>query len=525
MDYDPKHFKKIGEDQHHLIFGHPAGHEIRIAKPAKEANPPDQNLEQGVSALPKNLSRGGKVQRFPSGGAVQDPNTIDYNAIQNDPGNLAYSMDPNQMQAGNAAAQASAPPDSNSQDQAPQMQPSAPQGPQNVQLPQSPQATQGNVSPNPMADPGVYEKAQQQEIGGLYGQAKAVGAQGKQEAIAATQQAQDLQDLKTKVQAHQDILWDESQKAAADVAANHIQAQPLPHNLGTAIGLIMGGVGGALTGQANPVLAYLQQQQKMNLDAQIAESGQKNNLMSFYTQQFGNVKDAANMVMAIDNNRLAAQFQAAASTAKDPMQRAAAENAAGTIIKGNYPLIQQTSIRQTLLGQMRQGQQGTQTAQGPGMSPQGASVASRFLAPNEATNDKVQKEIGDQENLNSINAQARDSFNKVAGMQTFANRFGDPIHSDKQIDAEWGPMSDKLTREVAGRVTPISTDLISSLKPKMSDNAQDIAIKREKLNQLLEQNRATPNLNQIGVSVSKGNQGGGAVANTNVAPGYKVAQR
>lgn len=502
-------FKKVKEDAHSVHFRHPMGHEIKLAKSA------GLNMGQNPDAAPKMYADTEAVVGSPEDDAptAQDSSPAPTATPQSGGFNLGTML--SSLFGGSDAQASSAPPTAMPADSS-QAQIPVQNTPQNYQL-QQPQQQQQQVQPVPTPDVDQMEQNQSDVTSGIQGQAAALGAQGKQEAKAATETANNLQNLKTQAEAQFQETQGEADKAAQDYGQQHIDSSQFEHHggLGTAIGLILGGIGGALTGQGNPVQAYLQNQQEKWIQSQTINMDKQKNLMSFYTQKFGNVKDAQDMLRMIDNNVMSAKFQAAAGNATDPVQKNIALQKAAEYKNQNIPINQQLTIRRQLLGQMNQ-QGGQQSSVNP-------AVASRFLAPDPETNKAALAEVKQQQNINSMNQNAVQSFDRVAQMQTIGNRYGSPIQSSKRIDAEWEPMMDKLTKNNEGRVTPITVDLMSSLKPSMSDDAATVAEKREKLMNLLNSERSTPTLDSIGVNVPKNI--GVAKSNSNAMQGYQSARK
>lgn len=122
--------------------------------------------------------------------------------------------------------------------------------------------------------------------------------------------------------------------------------------------------------------------------------------------------------------------------------------------------------------------------------------------------EKALEEIGKTENHVQLNKNALDSFDTVANLATVKSKAGSPIQNQRRIDAEWNPMMDKLTKDTEGRVTPITVDMMASLKPTVLDDKNTLALKRNKMNAILNGGFATPTLDSIGINVNKGERSG-----------------
>jgi hypothetical protein len=126
------------------------------------------------------------------------------------------------------------------------------------------------------------------------------------------------------------MLEQERQRLMRDLADGHIDpnhfmgSMDTSSKVTTAIGLILGGMGGGLTGQGNPVQAFLDKQIDRDIQAQQANLNKKESLLSANLKQFGNLRDATEMtrVMMMDGVKLG--LQKAAAQAQDPIAKARA---------------------------------------------------------------------------------------------------------------------------------------------------------------------------------------------------------
>lgn len=99
-------------------------------------------------------------------------------------------------------------------------------------------------------------------------------------------------------QIHTQNLIEDHQKLMNDYAAGHIDPGRVINNMstgskiGTAIGLIIGGMGSGITHQPNLAYEMLNNEINNDIKAQTDEMGKKQNLMTANMQQFRNVQDA-----------------------------------------------------------------------------------------------------------------------------------------------------------------------------------------------------------------------------------------
>lgn len=392
-------------------------------------------------------------------------------------------------------------------------------GPQNYQLPQ---AQGDNSITNKLPQVEEVERPVQEQIGGIEAEAKAKGQLGQQQASLANQQIEQQQANQKIAQDQLKDHFQEVNNAEQDVKNGHINPDRFLENqttiqkVKTAIGLILGGMGGGLTHQENPAMKFLQSQIDRDIHAQQAELGKKENLLSANFRKFGNLQDAQKMTQAMQYGIYATQLERAAAQTQNPVEKARAMQASAQLRGQIMPTLQQIKVRNTLLGQNAGGQNQASS----GVDP---AVAARFLAPDESSRNKALEEVKQQQNINSLNENALSAFDQVSRLQTVGSRLGSPIQSNKQIDAAWDPMIDKITKVTEGRVVPITVELMSSLKPKVTDSPETVADKRQRLLGILNSERSTPALTSLGINMNK--SAGMAKPNSRITPSYQTAKR
>jgi hypothetical protein len=187
--------------------------------------------------------------------------------------------------------------------------------------------------------------------------------------------------------------------------------------IATAIGLILGGMGGGLTHQQNPALQFLNQQIDRDIDSQKQELGKKENLLNANLRQFGNLRDATDMTRVMQNDIVSMKLREAAAKAGTPAAAAAALKAAGDLDMQSAPIQAQMALRKTVMSSMgnvgqNPDQMGTMIQGMRMLSPELAkSMEERFVpgigmasipVPNDARNTLIAK--------NQLNKMATDFY-------------------------------------------------------------------------------------------------------------------
>jgi hypothetical protein len=119
--------------------------------------------------------------------------------------------------------------------------------------------------------------------------------------------------------------------------------------LSTAMGLILGGLGGGMSGTGgNVALDILNKNIDRDILAQKSSIDQKNTLLSGFYKEYGNMKDAEMMTRAVMQDQVSMQLKMLASSAQDPIAKARALQAAGQIDTQQAQAVGTLSARKAL---------------------------------------------------------------------------------------------------------------------------------------------------------------------------------
>ena len=163
-------------------------------------------------------------------------------------------------------------------------------------------------------------------VKGLEAQKRAFYETGRLAQLQAKEEEQKYNESLDLLQAQQNKYLteladvnNEMSNLRADILQNKIDPQRFLTNMstgnkiGTAIGLILGGIGAGLTGGENVVLKQLNNYIEQDLYAQKANLGKQENLLSGLTQKYGNVNQAMQMSRIIMSDALSLQMKRIAS--------------------------------------------------------------------------------------------------------------------------------------------------------------------------------------------------------------------
>lgn len=155
------------------------------------------------------------------------------------------------------------------------------------------------------------------------GKAQGAIAEGQRQALQEAQIAKEQADAPMREKANQYLQ--EMHNVAEDIKNGHIDPNKYLNDMGTAgkiatgIGLILGGIGGGLTGKDNPAQKFLDSQIDRSIAAQQAELGKKENLLSAYARQFGNIQQARDFTRLSMKDKIDQDIQKAALAQGTPM--------------------------------------------------------------------------------------------------------------------------------------------------------------------------------------------------------------
>lgn len=397
---------------------------------------------------------------------------------------VGFDKTPEQARQENADSLATPSPTPNAA--SPEATPAQPQAAAPSQPPGDPFGTQAYQD--------AYVKGLDEQKQGLAGVAQAEGQQSKAEAAALNQNIQQQQQNAQTYQTHYDELNKERQAFQQDVQNQHIDpthylsSMGTGQKIGTAIGLILGGLGGGLnkTG-SNPVMDFLNTQINRDVDAQKAELGKRENLLSANMRQFGVLKDAQDMTRVMQMDILSSQLKKAASQAGSPAAKARALQAAGQLDQQAAPVLSQIAMRRTLLGGMQSGK----------VAPE--QVVRMIVPPNEQ--GPAYKELKDAQDTIAFRDNALKAFDQLDKTNTVGNRALHVGFTPAAVKALKDPLVAALSKNTAGRFTEQDAGMLESLFPSPGDSPETIRTKRIQLVKMANEKMHFPMLQAYGINM------------------------
>jgi hypothetical protein len=215
--------------------------------------------------------------------------------------------------------------------------------------------TQQFMQPQQQAPAGLpsdYTKAFNEIQQGTMAQAQAHADAATQQAQVYEQQMKELRQNEIERKRQSDAAMADINKIQNDVMTQKIDPTRVWSNMSTGnrvlagISIFLGGVAGGMQGTENRALGIIQDAVNKDIDAQKAEIGKKQNMLSLNMAKYNNIQDAANATKAQLLSITQAQINQAAAKMGSRQALAAAQVANGQIDLQKAALIQQIGASQ-----------------------------------------------------------------------------------------------------------------------------------------------------------------------------------
>ena len=277
-----------------------------------------------------------------------------------------------------------------------------------------------------------------------------------------------------------------------DLQNGHVEPQHYLNNLSgfgqamTAIGLALGGYGAGINGGSNQAMDFLNKQIDRDVDAQKAEMGKKENMLSHLNQQFGNLQDATTMAKALQMDMYSSKMLDLASKSKDPMALSKAQQLI-MAMHGNYePEMQQMKMRQAALS----------GAQNGSVSPE--RLVPMLVPPSHQ--QKVYEEIGKAQDAASLEKDIMSTYDQAA------KEVGTSIRTSPALN-KLRALALPMIHDKEGRVNEFEQKTLENIEPGKFDSAARRASNRDAWLKFMRQKQATPIANSFGISIPKPTSG------------------
>ncbi len=302
------------------------------------------------------------------------------------------------------------------------------------------------------------------------------GAESKIAADQATTLAnhqQELQDMQMQIsknafdhETEQKNIIDDMKNDKID--PNHyMNSKGTGQKISTAIGLILGGIGGGLTGQGNSAERYIHAQIKNDIAAQEKNMGQKQNILSAMEKQYGDKTSALKALENVYLMKTSNQIQEAAAKNGGELAMARANQALGPIQQQIQANNMELGLRKYAMDKMNSGGD--------------MSAAIPYLVTDKSKVEDASKAYGAIKSLNAQQGHAMESFDHINKL--FMNGMMSPNDTQSAKQAFIGTLQVALEHRYNADA---AAALGNALFPKATDSDQTVKNKKERLRQEFE---------------------------------------
>lgn len=348
------------------------------------------------------------------------------------------------------------------------------------------------------------QKMMGQQQSGLNMQANALAEQGRQQAEAAELYQRKILEVEQDARKRTANLETERTNLTQDMMNGEIKPDAYFENMSTgkkiqtAIGLILGGMGGGLMKQENPALKFLQDQINRDINAQKTNMDKKATLLGALDNQFNNIDDSTKMAFSTQASYYSAAIQKAAANSMGPLAAGKALAAAAAI---QAPYIYATKE----IGAKRALASITDRVQQRQASPEDVKALPGLLINSKIKNNterlKAFEEIGALRDNQAALEMGRKTLRRLQTINTYAYKAMHPIDGPAEVKAIMGPQLQLLVRLVTGgRGSDTDTEEIRGALGRAGLGDETYEKLNQNLTNLILSKRITPILDTYDIS-------------------------
>lgn len=361
---------------------------------------------------------------------------------------------------------------------------------QNIQLQQNMQNQMMSQMPQQKNFGDQLQQAVNQQSAGIQGMADAQGQLSREKAGIAQEQQKQTKALMDNYSSQYNKLDSERMQLMNDIKEAKIDPKRYTNSMsggekvGTAIGLLLSGMGSGLAGQPNMAMDFLNKQIDRDINAQQQNMNKQQNMMSMLQQQFGNVKDASMAAKVFYTDLYAQRIEEAAAKSGSAMAKAQAQQAIGQLKQQVAPMQAELAYRQAIFNGVKSGQVG-------------GSQAISAIVPKELQGEAM-KQYEEYEHTRKAVQDVNKAMQDISKLQSVGSRASSPIQSTSQIKALETSILSK-TKEMFGGLSDNEIKLVHNNIPTLTDSAATSQKKIQTINRLFESKTATPILKDYGI--------------------------
>ena len=392
--------------------------------------------------------------------------------------------------------------------QAPGAQVAAPQGPQSGAAQQATSSPAQQSAPAGGDVPGPdFAEGYKNQAAGIINDTKAQQQIAHDTENVLKGKAQGLMDIQQQYQKHVSELDDERKSLQQDIMDGHIDptrylgSMDTASRIQTGIALALGGLGGALHG-GNQALEFINKQIDRDIEAQKADLGKKENLLSANMRQYGNLAQATDVTRAMMLDTASTGVQQAMAKSGSQAALARGQQLLGQLQQQAAGPAQQAAIRGMLYASNQQSAQGQ--GKSSGLIKEDPARFVSALVP-QGEQPAVLKEIERAQNTKRMSAPILKAYDDAAESLSGLGRAEALIKNPRELDALQGLLNTTVT-DLTGTARQAEFDSVREhMTPNKYDTANDKAIKRRELVQYLQAKASAPAAKSYGIDLEKFN--------------------
>ena len=337
---------------------------------------------------------------------------------------------------------------------------------------------------------GIMREGVKEEEAGLGSKLGAEAQYGADSYKASRQASGQMQELKLKQENDNRAAQEHFATLEHDIQQGYIKPNHYMESLdtgakvSTAIGLLLGGIGGGATGQGNVALDFLNKQIDRDIRSQETNLSSKTNLMHYWTQHTRNMIDARAATRATIIAGYQAEMDKALAKSRTPQAVAAYQLAHGQLQQQKGMLLSGIGTHGDI-GQMD------------------PAMAIRMMVP-QHEQAAATKELGEAQELTRAHNNMLQAIDEVSKLQTVAQRVGSPLQTPQRIHAIMESRIAELSKATAGRLTPQDVEMLRSLVPRLTSNPETVAIMKREASKLISEKAVAPTMQKYFINPFQG---------------------
>lgn len=335
-----------------------------------------------------------------------------------------------------------------------------------------------------------------QGMAGIQGEKAAAQGQARDTLKAQREHVNDLVQLQQEYQQNLREKMQDVTSAIQDFSDGHInpdhfmESKSAAGKVSTAIGLVLGGLGGGMLHQENAAAKFLNAQIDRDISAQKADMDKRHTLIGAYMKQYDSIHVAEQMARATELGLYSTKLEQAAAKAADPAAAARALQQSAALANQMLPLVQQAAVFHMASGGSKGVAQGDPAAYVP------------YIVPKEHQ-EAVYKEVERAQDTRRMGNSIMNAFDTAAKENTLVRRAGG-LRGDPGSVLALRQAMQPTFKDLEGTVRQAAMDnTFTNVIPERGDTQHRIDEKRAALTDYLKSKSSAPRAKSFGIDLQR----------------------